>query len=79
MVVDDEAGLLRLFAGLVERLGCETYRALDGETAIELLKEYTPDLLILDLAMPNVSGIDVLSFVRATPHLDHWEDDSFGG
>jgi len=70
LVVDDEAGLLRLFAGLVERLDCQALRALDGESAIEMLKCVTPDLLILDLAMPNISGIDVLNFVRATPRLD---------
>lgn len=71
LVVDDEAGLLRLFASLVERLDCETLRASGGEAAIDILNCSTPDLLILDLAMPEVSGIDVLHFVRSTPRLDH--------
>lgn len=71
LVVDDEAGLLRLFAGLVERLECKTLRACGGEAAIDILQSATPHLLILDLAMPEVSGIDVLAFVRSTPRLDN--------
>jgi CheY-like chemotaxis protein len=70
LIVDDEAGLLRLFAGLVERLNCQTLRACGGEAAIDILSSATPDLLILDLAMPGISGIDVLNFVRGTPRLD---------
>jgi CheY-like chemotaxis protein len=70
LVVDDEPGLLRLFSELVARLGVTTLQASGGIRAIELLRKETPDLMILDLAMPEVSGQDVLEYVRTQPRLD---------
>lgn len=69
LIVDDEPGLLQLFAGLIARLSCTVLTGLSGDEAIEVLDRETPDLLILDLAMPGVSGIDVLRHVRAIPRL----------
>ncbi|MBN1680205.1 MAG: response regulator [Anaerolineae bacterium] len=70
LIVDDEPGLLRLFSGLVERLDCETLQASGGVAALNILEQEVPDLLILDLAMPEVSGHEVLQHVRSMPHLD---------
>lgn len=69
VVVDDEPGLLRLFTALLDRLACEAVPAGGGAMALDILEQCTPDLLILDLAMPAVSGLDVLRRVRATPRL----------
>ena len=69
LIVDDEPGLLRLFTELVERLNCKTFQAAGGTHALHVLDEVTPDLLILDLAMPEVSGYDVLQYVRGIPRL----------
>jgi len=69
LIVDDEPGMLKLFADLVERLDCEVLRADGGAVAMEILDQETPDLLILDLAMPEVSGFDVLRYVRSVPRL----------
>jgi CheY-like chemotaxis protein len=70
LIVDDEPGLLRLFSGLVERLDCEAIAATGGSEAMNILVDETPDLLILDLAMPEVSGYDVLRYVRTIPRLN---------
>ncbi|HEX3053362.1 MAG TPA: response regulator [Aggregatilineaceae bacterium] len=70
MIVDDEPGLLKLFSGLIERLNCKSIQASGGAAALNLLDEETPDLLILDLAMPEISGFDVLQYVRSIPRLD---------
>ncbi|MBN1201018.1 MAG: response regulator [Anaerolineae bacterium] len=70
LIVDDEPNMLRLFTGLIDRMGCETAQALSGAEAIEILDQHTPDLLILDLAMPEISGTDVLRYVRGVPRLD---------
>jgi DNA-binding response OmpR family regulator len=70
MVVEDEEGLLRLFSSLIRRLDYDVLQADGGAEAIDLLKQYTPDLLILDLAMPEVCGTDVLAFVDSQPDLD---------
>ena len=70
LVVDDEPGLLRLFTRLLERLECQPVAANGGTTALDLLDQITPDLLILDLAMPEVNGYQVLQYVRSIPRLD---------
>lgn len=70
MIVDNETGLLVLFGNLVRRLGYQVLQAEDGSDALDLLAEHTPDVLVLDLAMPGVSGFDVLRGVVAMPHLD---------
>ncbi len=71
LIVDDEPGLLRLFSNLIERLNCDIIQANGGALALDILDEMTPNLLILDLAMPEVSGYDVLQYVRSIPRLDH--------
>jgi CheY-like chemotaxis protein len=70
LVVDDEPGLLRLFTRLLERLECQPVAAGGGTAAMDILDQITPDLLILDLAMPEVNGYQVLQYVRSIPRLD---------
>jgi CheY-like chemotaxis protein len=70
VVVDDEPGLLRLFTRLLERLECQPVAAGGGTAALDILDQITPDLLILDLAMPEVNGYQVLQYVRGIPRLD---------
>ena len=70
LVVDDEPGLLRLFTRLLERLECQPVGAGGGTAAMDILDQITPDLLILDLAMPEVNGYQVLQYVRTIPRLD---------
>ena len=50
--------------------GFETELAVDGRTAIELARERTPDLIILDIAMPGVTGVDVIQKLQSTS-ADH--------
>ena len=69
LVVDDEPGLLRLFTKLLERLDCQPIAADGGVAAMDILDQETPDLLILDLAMPEVNGYQVLQYVRTIPRL----------
>ncbi len=70
LIVDDEKGLLDLFSAMLRPLGCQVLVAEGGAQAIALLERVTPDLLILDLAMPQISGYDVLNFIKQTPRLD---------
>jgi two-component system, cell cycle response regulator DivK len=69
LIVDDKADLLDLFSASLRRLPYQVITAQDAETALDILKELTPLLIFLDLAMPSVSGIDVLQKVRADPRF----------
>ncbi len=70
LIVDDEPGLLQLFASLVERMGYETLRANGGQAALDILMHTVPDVLVLDLAMPYISGMDVLRWLQDQRRLD---------
>jgi DNA-binding response OmpR family regulator len=65
--VEDDAFLSDLVAVKLKRQGCVAYYAKDGEQAIEILKTTTPDIILLDLVLPGMSGFDVLSQIKANP------------
>lgn len=64
LIVDDEAPLARVVASYFERDGFEVTVAGDGETAIALAREWDPAVLVLDLGLPGVDGIEVCRAVR---------------
>ncbi len=60
LVVDDEANLRRVLSAQLSRDGYEVHTAEDGEAALAFLKEHHIDLVITDLRMPKVDGMDLL-------------------
>ena len=67
LVVDDDPDLRDLVAFKLSRAGYEVLTAEDGETGLALAQEQRPDLVILDVMMPGLSGIDVLRVLRMRP------------
>lgn len=65
LVADDEEIIRMLEEQVLTRLGHEVIQAGDGETALAMAKEHRPDLMMLDLLMPGLSGIEVCKRVRA--------------
>jgi two-component system, NtrC family, response regulator AtoC len=68
LVVDDEANARRVLEILLRKLGCEVFSAPDGQSALELLHEGPMDLLITDLNMPGISGLELLTALRSNGH-----------
>ncbi|MGD2058234.1 MAG: response regulator transcription factor [Anaerolineales bacterium] len=64
LIVDDEAGIRDLLAPFLERAGYEIATAADGLQALEKVKSFRPDLLILDVLMPELNGREVLRQLR---------------
>ncbi len=64
LVVDDEIGALTLIGIMLERGGFEVLKARDAKTALEVLDETVPDLIILDVMMPGMNGIDLCQVIR---------------
>jgi two-component system OmpR family response regulator len=65
LVADDDADILELVSLRVERLGFEVIKAANGGEALELARTGKPDLLILDVLMPEINGFEVLKQLRA--------------
>ena len=65
LVVEDEAPLARLVSSYLEREGFEVSAAADGERAVELARELRPDVIVLDLMLPGVDGIETCRRIRA--------------
>ncbi|MFC2069931.1 response regulator transcription factor [Chloroflexota bacterium] len=64
MTVDDDQGVLKLLKRVLEPEGYDVIAADNGTVALELFKEYMPDLVILDIMMPGLDGFQVLGLIR---------------
>ena len=69
LVVDDDHDIVRLIKAYLERAGYLVMSAYDGETALHILRRDHPDLLVLDLMLPDRDGWDLTRLIRANPSL----------
>jgi len=67
LVVDDDFQLCELLGDLLESDGLEVLRAWDGEEALRLVETTTPDLVLLDIRMPRLDGIQTCAALRMRP------------
>ncbi len=65
LVVDDEPGLLQLYCMLLRSKGYEVWEATTGQKAFEVAREKRPDLVLLDVMLPDVSGVEVCRNIKA--------------
>lgn len=64
LVVDDNEDNLSLLAFLLEQLNCTILTAADGQSALDLLESNQPTLILLDMMLPDLDGLEVLSGIR---------------
>lgn len=64
MVVDDDEDNLILLAYALEPLGCSIITAADGPSALQNAQTYHPDLILLDILLPYMDGVEVISQLR---------------
>lgn len=71
LVVDNDQFMLTFMEDLLTEHGHEVLAASDGLSALEILKEYVPDIIFVDRIMPNISGDKLCRIIRSTPRLQH--------
>jgi two-component system nitrogen regulation response regulator NtrX len=64
LVVDDEPQILRAVAGVLQDEGFEVLTAPDGETALKMVAAEVPDLVLLDIALPGLDGLEALTELK---------------
>lgn len=66
LLVDDDPLLVRMYQKKMENDGYEVETANDGDMALEKVAKFKPDLILLDIMMPNVNGYEVLTQLKKT-------------
>ncbi|MBI3984132.1 response regulator [Candidatus Microgenomates bacterium] len=67
LLVEDDIGLATVYRARLEAEGFEVHHCDNGETALSDAIKFRPDLVVLDVMMPKISGFDVLDILRNTP------------
>jgi len=69
LVVEDNELNLRLFCDLLNAHGYAAHPVRDGRDALAKAREVTPDLIIMDIQLPHVSGLELIGHMKADPTL----------
>lgn len=64
LVVEDNELNMKLFCDLLNAYGFEAVKSMDGLRAVEMAKEIHPDLIIMDIMLPEVSGLDLARWIK---------------
>ena len=71
LVVEDNELNMRLFCDLLDAFGYETHMCRDGAKAVEIARQELPNLIIMDIQLPEVSGLDITRWIKDDPELTH--------
>lgn len=64
LIVDDEKLVTQTLSGMLRHRGFEVLEALDGDTALGFIQNQTPDLVLLDMKLPGIDGLEILKILR---------------
>jgi two-component system response regulator (stage 0 sporulation protein F) len=64
LVVDDQVGIRILLLEVFSTEGYETFQAANGRTALEIVKSHSPDLVLLDMKIPGMDGLEILKKIK---------------
>ncbi len=74
LVVEDNSANLRYLTDILTRAGYRVRPAPDGELALSSLKAGIPDLILLDIRLPGMDGIEICRRIKADPETQHIPD-----
>jgi two-component system, cell cycle response regulator DivK len=71
LIVEDYPLNMKLFQALLETQSYRTIEATEGRAGLDLAREHDPDLIILDIELPDISGIDVIGALKSAERTRH--------
>ena len=69
LIVEDNELNMKLFNDLLEAHGYRVLQTRDGLSALEIARQHMPDLIIMDIQLPNVSGLELIETLKADDQL----------
>ncbi|MGH1397960.1 MAG: response regulator [Alphaproteobacteria bacterium] len=69
LIVEDNELNMKLFHDLLEAHGIDTIKAFDGTNVLSLAREHKPDLILMDIQLPEISGLDLTKQLKADEEL----------
>jgi two-component system alkaline phosphatase synthesis response regulator PhoP len=64
LVIDDEESIIKLVTSYLRPEGYEIYTAEDGQSGLQAFRAFNPDLIVLDIMLPGMDGIELLNRIR---------------
>ena len=71
LIVEDNELNMKLFNDLLQAHGYDTVQTKDGKDAVELARSHRPDLIVMDIQMPEISGLEIARALKADARLRH--------
>ncbi|MDH3228185.1 MAG: response regulator [Alphaproteobacteria bacterium] len=71
LIVEDNELNMKLFRDLLEAQGYDILQTRDGMQALDLARKERPDLIVMDIQLPQVSGLEVTKWIKADDNLKH--------
>jgi len=71
LIIEDDRLSMVLFKDLLQAHGCHTIQSIDGLNTVQLTKEHHPDLILLDIKLPEISGLEHIKSLKADNDLKH--------
>ena len=71
LIVEDNELNMKLFHDLLEAHGYQTLQARAGVEGVDLARKHKPDLILMDIQLPEVSGLEVTQWIKDDPELRH--------
>ncbi len=67
LIVDDDTNHRSMLTSLLQKIGCKTWEATDGNEGLKMANEYAPAVILLDLTMPNMNGFELMVHLQSSP------------
>ena len=70
LAIDDDEDNLLLLTEVLAPMNCSLITATHGLTALHLAQDYQPDLILLDVMLPDINGLEVVQYLKQNPHTN---------